>query len=106
MCSNFCSSNCGPALVGAAVPYIWNLSTYGVGTSKEVVALGVLGGLCTTVFQQYVFSIDARKNGDQHTTVAKVMKHITSAEAREFLNRCYSHVNDFAEEVRSKRNGR
>ncbi len=33
-------------------------------------------------------------------------KHITSVESREFLNRCYSHVNDFAEEVRNKRNDR
>jgi hypothetical protein len=27
-------------------------------------------------------------------------KHITNIEAREFLNRCYNHVADFAEEVR------
>jgi len=27
-------------------------------------------------------------------------KYITNAEAREFLNRCYSHVNDFAEGIR------
>ena len=27
-------------------------------------------------------------------------KYITSVEAREFLNRCYSHVTEFAEEVR------
>lgn len=27
-------------------------------------------------------------------------EYITSAEAREFLNRCYQHVADFAEEVR------
>ena len=30
--------------------------------------------------------------------------HITSMESREFLNRCYKHVADFAEEVKNNRN--
>lgn len=33
-------------------------------------------------------------------------KHITSIESREFLNRCYSHVAEFAEEIKKRRNDR